>query len=257
LAVILPYGPPMPSADQPCAVRLADLDQSKSYTAERYREKMKEGHLRLLQLQHALKDAKRSVIIVVEGPDAAGKGGAIKRLVERLDPRHLRVYSTIKPTSEEYARHYFWRFWNKLPPRGEMAIFDRSWYGRVLVERVEGFCTKPEWKRAYGEINEFERVLHDDGVIIVKLWLHITKLEQMDRFKKRAEDPLKHWKITDEDWRNRNRWADYIKAAEQMFAETSPAFAPWHVLPANFKWYARVKVLKTVCDSLGSALGVR
>ncbi|MFZ4483019.1 MAG: polyphosphate kinase 2 family protein [Chthoniobacterales bacterium] len=247
---------PMTAAPAIHSNRLSDLDQTKSYTMERYREKMKEGHLRLLQLQHALKDTKRSVLIVVEGPDAAGKGGAIKRLVERLDPRHLRVYSTIKPTSEEYAHHYFWRFWSKLPSRGEIAIFDRSWYGRVLVERVEGFCTRTEWKRAYAEINEFERMLHDDGVIIVKLWLHISKQEQMTRFKKRAEDPLKHWKITDEDWRNRHRWNDYIKSAEQMFAETSPAFAPWQVIPANYKWYARVKVLKTVGDSLEAGLGV-
>jgi polyphosphate kinase 2 (PPK2 family) len=246
---------PVASADRP--IRLDDLDQSKCQTPEKYRQKMKEGHLRLLQLQHALKDAKRRVIIVVEGPDAAGKGGAVKRLVERLDPRHIRVYSTIKPTEEEYAHHYLWRFWNKLPRRGEMAIFDRSWYGRVLVERVEGFCTKDEWRRAYREINEFERVLHDDGAIIVKMWLHITKEEQMSRFEKRAEDPLKHWKITDEDWRNRNRWKDYIAAAEDMFAGTSPDFAPWQVIPANFKWYARVKVLRTVCDSAGSALGVK
>ena len=149
----------------------------------------------MLELQHALKDSKRSVIIVVEGPDAAGKGGMIKRLVERLDPRHIRVYSTIKPTAEEYAHHYLWRFWNKLPRRGEVAIFDRSWYGRVLVERIEGFCSKLEWKRAYREINEFERVLRDDGVILIKLWLQITKQEQMARFKKRAADPMKNWKI--------------------------------------------------------------
>jgi polyphosphate kinase 2 (PPK2 family) len=138
-----------------------------------------------------------------------------------------------------------------------MAIFDRSWYGRVLVERVEGFCRKDEWRRAYREINEFERVLHDDGAIIVKMWLHITKEEQMSRFEKRAEDPLKHWKITDEDWRNRNRWKDYIAAAEDMFARTSPDFAPWQVIPANYKWYARVKVLRTVCDRVGSALGLK
>jgi len=158
-------------------------------------------------------------------------------------------------THEEHAYHYLWRFWSKLPRRGEIAIFDRSWYGRVLVERVEGFCTNDEWKRAFRELNEFERVLHDDGTIIVKMWLHITKEEQMARFEKRAEDPLKHWKITDEDWRNRDKWSDYITAAEEMFAKTSPGFAPWQVIPANYKWYARVKVLRTVCDRVGEALG--
>ncbi|MBE2180118.1 MAG: UDP-galactose-lipid carrier transferase [Chthoniobacterales bacterium] len=243
---------PVASAEKP--IRLADLDQTKSQTPERYRDKMREGHLRLLQLQHALKDAKRSVVVVVEGPDAAGKGGAIKRLVERLDPRHLRVYSTIKPTAEQYARHYLWRFWTKLPPRSEIAIFDRSWYGRVLVERIEGFATEDEWKRGYREINEFERTLHEDGMIIIKFWLHITKQEQMKRFKKRQEDPMKRWKMNDEDWRNRRKWNSYIQAAEDMFDKTSPKFAPWHVIPANFKWYTRVKVLQTVCDRLSAEL---
>jgi polyphosphate kinase 2 (PPK2 family) len=243
---------PVASAEKP--VRLADLDQTKSHTPERYREKMREGHLKLLQLQHALKAAGRSVVVVVEGPDAAGKGGAIKRLVERLDPRHLRVYSTIKPTAEEYARHYLWRFWTKLPPRTEIAIFDRSWYGRVLVERVEGFATDAEWKRAYDELNEFERLLNDDGTVIIKIWLHITKQEQMKRFKKRQEDPMKRWKMNEEDWRNRRKWDRYVEAAEEMFVRTSPPFAPWHVIPANFKWYARAKVLRTVCDRLAEAL---
>lgn len=243
---------PVVTARKP--VRLEKLDQTRSHTPDHYRERMRAGHLRLLQLQHALKDTQRSVIIVVEGPDAAGKGGAIKRLVERLDPRHIRVYSTIKPTTEEYARHYLWRFWNKLPARTEMAIFDRSWYGRVLVERVEGFATKAEWQRAFREINEFERVLQDDGTIIIKMWLHIGKDEQMKRFKKRQDDPLKRWKMCDEDWRNRNRWSDYIAAAEEMFKRTSPRTAPWQVIPANYKWFARVKVLKTVCDRLAAAL---
>ena len=246
----------MPVASAKKLVRLSALDQSKSHTPEKYRERMREEHLRLLRMQHALKEAKRSVLIVVEGPDAAGKGGTIKRLVERLDPRHIRVYSVIKPTEEEYAHHYMWRFWNKLPRRGEIAIFDRSWYGRVLVERAEGFCSRTEWRRAYREINEFEKLLHDDGTILVKFWLQITKQEQMVRFKKRAADPMKNWKITPEDWRNRNRWNTYIKAAEDMFAYTSLDFAPWHVVPANYKWYARVKVLKTVADRLSEALGV-
>lgn len=243
---------PVVTARKP--VHLEKLDQTRSHTPDHYRDKMRAGHLRLLQLQHALKDTQRSVIVVVEGPDAAGKGGAIKRLVERLDPRHIRVYSTIKPSTEEYARHYLWRFWNKLPARTEMAIFDRSWYGRVLVERVEGFATKAEWQRAYREINEFERVLQDDGAIIIKMWLHIGKDEQMKRFKKRQDDPLKRWKMNDEDWRNRNRWNDYIAAAEEMFKRTSSRTAPWQVIPANYKWFARVKVLETVCDRLAKAL---
>ncbi len=244
---------PVASAQDP--VRLAALDQSKSHTPENYRQQMKEGHLRLLQLQRSLRESGRSVIVVFEGPDAAGKGGAIKRLVERLDPRHLRVYATAKPTDEEHARHYLWRFWNKLPQRGEMAVFDRSWYGRVLVERVEGFCTRAEWQRAYDELNDFERTLHDDGTIFVKFWLHVTKAEQLERFQKRAADPLKHWKVTEEDWRNRRKWNAYIKAAEQMFERTSPDYAPWHVISANYKWYARVKVLQAVCQRTTEALG--
>lgn len=243
---------PTPSPEQP--ILLNGLDQSKSQTPEKYRQRMKEAHLHLLELQHLLKATKRSMVVVVEGPDAAGKGGTIKRLVGRLDPRHLRVYSVIKPTTEEHARHYLWRFWCRLPRRGEMAIFDRSWYGRVLVERIEGFCSKAEWKRAYREIHEFERVLHDDGVVVIKIWLHITKREQMARFKKRQENPLKHWKINEEDWRNRGKWDAYIKAAEEMFARTSFDFAPWHVIPANFKWYARIKVLEAVCKRLDAAL---
>lgn len=243
---------PVASASKP--VRLADLDQSKSHTPEKYREKLRDGHFRLLELQHALKDSKRSVIIVVEGPDAAGKGGMIKRLVERLDPRHIRVYSTIKPTAEEYAHHYLWRFWNKLPRRGEVAIFDRSWYGRVLVERIEGFCSKLEWKRAYREINEFERVLADDGTIIIKIFLHITKDEQLSRFKRREGDPYKHWKISDEDWRNRRHWKEHAESAEEMFEKTATDEAPWTVIPGNFKWYARVRTIKAVCEHISKAL---
>ncbi len=245
----------MPVARPEQPIRLSELDQAKSQSQELYRERMREGHLRLLKLQHALKESKRTAIIVIEGPDAAGKGGAIRRLVEKLDPRHIRVYSTVKPTPEEYAHHYLWRFWTKIPAEGQMAIFDRSWYGRVLVERVESFATREEWKRAYREINEFERTLHDGGAILVKLWLHISKEEQLARFNKRQEDPIKNWKITKEDWRNREHWEENLEAAEDMFVKTSPDFAPWHVVPANFKWYARTKVLRTVCDRLAEGLG--
>ncbi|MBV9390777.1 MAG: UDP-galactose-lipid carrier transferase, partial [Verrucomicrobia bacterium] len=212
--------------------------------------KLKDYQLRLLNLQRELLETKRSVIILVEGPDAAGKGGAIKRLVEKLDPRNYRVYSIVKPTEEEYQHHYMWRFWSKLPAYGHIVIFDRSWYGRVLVERVEGFATAAEWKRAYREINEFERLLSDDGTLVIKFYFHITKDEQLDRFRRREADPLKHWKITEEDWRNRRRWDDHNQAAEDVFEQTWTQFAPWTVIEANYKWYARLKFLKSTIRAL-------
>jgi polyphosphate kinase 2 (PPK2 family) len=233
-------------------VILDELDQNRSIDQEEYKERVKEYQLELLTQQRALSETKHNVIVIIEGPDAAGKGGAIKRLVEKLDPRTYRVYSVVKPTQEEYAHHYLWRFWNKLPSYGEIAIFDRSWYGRVLVERVEGFATGSEWKRAYREINEFERLLVDDGTLIVKLYLHISKEEQLERFKRREADPLKHWKITEEDWRNRRKWDEHNEAAEEMFEQTSTPFAPWTVVEANFKWYARLKVLKTAIRAVQS-----
>jgi polyphosphate kinase 2 (PPK2 family) len=231
-------------------IKLAELEHKEVAGTEEYRLKLREMQLKLLGIQLALADSRRSLIIVVEGPDAAGKGGAIKRMVEKLDPRFLSVHAISKPTAEEISRHYQWRVWTKLPPYGRMAIFDRSWYGRVLVERVEGFATKAEWKRAYHEINEFERLLTDDGCLIVKIYLHITKEEQLARFKKRESDPHKRWKMNDEDWRNRGKWGHYIEAAEEMFALTSPRHAPWNIVGANFKWHARLRVLKTVLRSL-------
>lgn len=244
----------MPVAAPDKVIRLDELDQSKCQTPEKYRQKMKDGHLRLLQLQHALKDAKRSVIVVVEGPDASGKGGAIKRLVERLDPRHIRVYSTIKPTDEEYSYHYLWRFWNKLPRRGEIAIFDRSWYGRVLVERVEGFCSEADWMRAYAEINDFEQQLAQHGLLVVKFWLAISKEEQFRRFKEREKVAFKRFKITDEDWRNRKKWDAYERAVCDMIDGTSTNIAPWTLVEANNKYYARIKVLGTLADAVEAAL---
>lgn len=235
-------------------IRLDDLDQSKSLEQEDYKKQLKKYQLELLNSQLILRERKTSVIVVVEGPDAAGKGGSIKRVTERLDPRLVRVYSIVKPTPEEYQHHYMWRFWNKLPPHGQVAIFDRSWYGRVLVERVEKFCSGEEWKRAYREINEFERQLTDDGAILIKLFLQITKDEQLARFKRREGDPYKHWKISDEDWRNRRHWDQHNAAAEDMFEKTSTGHAPWVVIPANYKWYARVRVVKTVAERLSRAL---
>lgn len=235
-------------------IKLDDLDQSCSLEQDDYKKQLKKYQLELLNMQLLLREQKKNVVIVMEGPDAAGKGGAIKRVVERLDPRLCRVYSVVKPTPEEYQHHYMWRFWNKLPPYGQLAIFDRSWYGRVLVERVEKFCTEAEWKRAYGEINEFERQLTDDGSIVIKIYLHISKDEQLDRFKRREADPYKHWKISDEDWRNRRHWSDHNAAAEDMFEKTSTPNAPWIIIPANYKWYARVKVVKSVAETLKASL---
>jgi PPK2 family polyphosphate:nucleotide phosphotransferase len=230
--------------------RLDDLVHPTITDEKEYKKELKQKQLKLLELQRTLVERQQTVIVVFEGPDAAGKGGAIKRVVERLDPRILRVHSIVKPTEEEYRHHYLWRFWNKLPQHGQMAVFDRSWYGRVLVERVEGFATEPEWQRAYQEINDFERTLTNDNTTIVKFWLHISKDEQLNRFKAREGDPYKHWKITDEDWRNRRKWNEHNAAAEEMFERTSTVCAPWNVIGANFKWHARLKVVTTLLDML-------
>jgi len=229
---------------------LNELIQKEVIDTETYKRKLKEYQLSLLNLQLRLSKTKRTVIMVFEGPDAAGKGGAIKRVTEKLDPRMYRVYSVIRPTSEEYQHHYMWRFWNKLPHYGQIAIFDRSWYGRLLVERVEGFAKEEEWKRAHREINEFERSLTDDGAIIFKFYIHISKEEQLDRFKRREADPYKHWKISEEDWRNRQKWDEHNLAAQDCFEKTSTRQAPWVVVPGNFKWSARLQVLKTVTRRL-------
>jgi PPK2 family polyphosphate:nucleotide phosphotransferase len=232
-------------------LRLDALDQDQAVPDAEYKPRLKEYQLRLIKLQLKLAaNNKHSLIVVAEGPDAAGKGGAVKRVVEKLDPRTVRVYSTIKPTDEENRHHYLWRFWNKLPPRGQIAIFDRSWYGRVLVERVEGFATEAQWRRAYRELNEFERLLADDGTVILKFYFHITKEEQLARFKRREADPSKSWKISDEDWRNRRRWDEHNLAAEEMFERTSTPAAPWHLIAGNYKWHARLQMLKETIQTL-------
>ena len=227
--------------------------EHKQIELDDYKRKLKEAQLELLSWQRKLTETKSNVIILFEGPDAAGKGGAIKRIVEKLDPRLLKVHSVIKPTTEELSRHYLWRFWSKLPSHGQLVIFDRSWYGRVLVERVEGFCSEEAWRRAYREINEFERQLIDDGAILLKFFLFITKDEQLKRFKARESDPYKHWKISDEDWRNRRHWKENVTAAEEMLDRTSSDAAPWQVVGANFKWHTRVKVVRTIVEALDKA----
>jgi polyphosphate kinase 2 (PPK2 family) len=184
--------------------------------------------------------------VVFEGWDAAGKGGAIKRLVAWLDPRHVRVQSYAAPTEREKRHHFLWRFGPNLPGIGGMAIFDRSWYGRVLVERVEGFATEAEWQRAYDEIASFERSLAAEGTTLVKFWLHISDAEQLRRFESRRDDPLRRWKLTDEDWRNRGKRSEYVPAVEEMLKRTDLARARWTVVPAESKHYARVKVIETV-----------
>ena len=232
-------------------IRLDDLDQGHALEEKEYKSRLKDQQLKLIKLQLKLAaNKKHSLIVVAEGPDAAGKGGAIKRIVEKLDPRVVRVYSTIKPTVEEHQHHYLWRFWNRLPPRGEIGIFDRSWYGRVLVERVESFATDAEWRRAYREINEFERLLMDDGAVLAKFYFHITKDEQLTRFKRREADPYKSWKISDEDWRNRRKWDEHNAAAEEMFERTSSPGAPWHLIAGNYKWHARLVMLREIIAAL-------
>lgn len=231
--------------------RLDDLDLKKQFESkDSYKEKMKGYQLQLIHMQRNLMQSKRSLILVFEGPDAAGKGGVIKRTVQKLDPRNIRVYSIVKPTDEEYAHPYMWRFWTKVPGHGEIAIFDRSWYGRVLVERVEGFAEVSEWGRAYDEINAFEKLIIDEGAILMKFFIYVDKDEQLARFKAREEDPYKHWKINEEDWRNREKWDQHNEAAEDMFEKTDTRWAPWHVVEGNFKWYARVRVMKTIVKRL-------
>ena len=215
-----------------------------------YQELLEEYQFRLMKLERKVLEKKIAVCVAYEGADAAGKGGNIKRLTEALDPRGYEVHPIGPPSPAEKAHHWLRRFWLRIPPRGRIAIFDRTWYGRVLVERVEKFATTEEWKRAYGEINEFEKALVDDGMVLVKFWIHISKKEQLDRFKKREKDPWKSWKLTEEDWRNRKKWGDYIKALEEMFKKTDTKEAPWTIIEGNWKWWARIKALKTVVNSI-------
>ena len=229
------------------------LDQVLS--AAEYELKREKWLGRLNQAVRAAHAAHRSIVFVFEGWDAAGKGGAIRRLTSAIDARNYRVIPVAKPTDEEKAHHYRWRFWRHVPRAGLVSIYDRSWYGRVLVERLEGFATTQEWQRAYTEINDFERQLTDHGIIVVKFWLHISKDEQLRRFTERENTPYKRHKINDEDWRNRRKWSGYEASVGDMLALTNQPFAPWHLIPANDKRHARLTILKMASKRIEASLG--
>jgi polyphosphate kinase 2 (PPK2 family) len=241
--------------------RLDEVDLTLALSKKEEARQLAEQQERLLRLRLVLGgqiggEIGPPLCVVFEGWDASGKGGAIKRLVDHLDPRHVRVSQFAAPTYDEKRHHFLWRFWPKLPGWGGMAVFDRSWYGRVLVERVEGFATQEQWQRAYGEIASFEASLAAEGMILVKFWMHVSPEEQLRRFERRKDDPLKSWKLTDEDWRNRDKHQRYVDAVEEMLDRTDQPAAPWFVVPAEDKRYARVAVVRHVCDAI-EATGFR
>ena len=243
---IFPMSDPLP--------RLEDADLTAKLDEETYKKELKILQRRIGNLQNQLYREQIPVIICYEGWDAAGKGGNIRRLAQALDPRGYTTFPIASPEPREKSRHHLWRFWVRLPERGRIAIFDRTWYGRVMVERLEGFCSENDWKRAYNEINEFEKELSDDGNVIVKFWIHIDPDTQLARFNERQNTPEKRWKITDEDWRNREKWPQYEEAVKEMLAKTSTKYAPWHIVESTDKLYARIKALQIVADSMQAAL---
>ena len=234
--------------------KLADVDLSPTISDEEYKAELKKLQKRLSELHNVIYRKKIPVIICYEGWDAAGKGGNIRRVAYPLDPRGFDVHPIASPLPHELNRQYLWRFWTRLPRTGHICIFDRTWYGRVMVERLEGFCTEKDWKRAYNEINEFERQLTDWGAVLLKFWIHIDQDTQLARFTERQNTPEKQWKITDEDWRNREKWDLYEDAVNEMIEKTNTSFAPWHVLESNDKKYARIKALKTVIEAIEKRL---
>lgn len=233
---------------------LSEIPLDKTIGEDEYKKELKRLQNRLGELHNRLYRKKVPVIIAYEGWDAAGKGGNIKRITGALDPRGYEVHPIASPEPHEKARHYLWRFWTRLPKTGHIAIFDRTWYGRVMVERLEGFCSENDWKRAYNEINEFEKELHDWGAVIIKFWVQIDKDTQLERFNERQNTPQKQWKITDEDWRNREKWDQYEDAVNEMIQKTSTTYAPWHILESVDKRYARIKALKIVIEELEKVL---
>src|SRR3954462_599031 len=241
--------------------RLAELDLSLRLTSEEEAQRLSVAQHRLLQLRllagGLIGESGQlgpPLCVVFEGWDASGKGGCIKRLVAPLDPRHVRVAQFAAPTYDEKRHHFLWRFWPALPGWGGMAVLDRSWYGRVLVERVEGFASAEQWQRAYREILEFEQTLAAEGMVLVKFWLHLSEPEQLKRFESRQVDPLRQWKLTAEDWRNRGKRDSYLQAIEQMLTETDHSDAPWTLVEAENKRWARVKVVETVVGAIEQAL---
>ncbi len=245
------------AARSPVRRVLDTLDMSQRITPRAYAKGFHAAQLRLHGLQARARKAGMSSVIVFEGWDAAGKGGAIRRLTFGFDSKGYRIVPTAAPTDEERAHHYLWRFWRHLGRAGRMTIFDRSWYGRVLVERVESLVDEQAWMRAYAEINDFEEQMTRDGTLVVKFWLHLTRKEQLRRFKDREATSYKRWKITDEDWRNREKWDQYEEAVNDMISRTSTTNAPWRLIPANDKSYARLTVLKAVADAMEKALHQR
>ncbi len=233
---------------------LETMDLTHTLDRQAYVREVTRRQIQLRQLGYQVYLQKRPVIILFEGWDAAGKGGAIKRITEKLDPRGYVVYPISSPHGEDRTRHYLYRFWRRLPERGQIAIFDRTWYGRVLVERVEGFASEAEWKRGYKEINSFERQLRDFGAILAKFWIHISREEQLRRFEERKAIGYKAWKLTDEDWRNREKWETYEEAVEEMLVKTSTATAPWTLIEGNDKYWARTKVLAKMVEILSAEL---
>jgi AMP-polyphosphate phosphotransferase len=244
--------------------RLDAVDLSRRLTRDEEARRLAAAQTRLVWLRLSLGgqvgDQPRlgpPLLVVFEGWDASGKGGCIRRLVAPLDPRHVRVASFAAPTYDEKRHHFLWRFWPALPGWGGMAVLDRSWYGRVLVERVEGFATEPQWRRAFQEIREFERTVVDEGTILVKFWMHLSDAEQLRRFERRQRDPLKRWKLTDEDWRNREKRSVYELAVEEMLDRTDTAYAPWTLVAGDNKRWARVEVVETVTRAIERGLADR
>jgi polyphosphate kinase 2 (PPK2 family) len=236
-------------------MKLAQLDLSRKLSQKLYWDRMSAQQLRLRALHHQMYETQVPALAVLEGWDAAGKGGAIKRITETLEPRGYTVSSFSAPRGEEKTHHYLWRFWRVLPRAGHIGIFDRSYYGRVLVERVEGFCSDEEWRRAYREIVEFEEHQASFGMVICKFWLQISKEEQLRRFRDRERDPFRSYKLTPEDWRNRARWSAYAAAVEEMIERTSKPHAPWTLVEADDKYHARVKVVETLADAIEDRMG--